>query len=799
MKSYLSLISISARVRKKQCKMIVLCIVLSVFLVTAIFSLVDAVVRMETENAIDKGGYWHINIGGIRTEEAARIAARPDVAVSSWYDVVNFDKDLTMSEAYYIQDAQTALCGIEPSFIGDIMHYFDENAQVTDENVVVLTENAQELLGIRTGDTITLNTPAGDYVFTVSGFRISGNGKYVSSSGGETSALLVKENQVGAFLNMNMFRRICEENGEAGAPRYYIRFGKHTNLRKALAQIKAEYGLDDDDIEYHTILMASNGITNQNYIKNVYPIAGLLFLLILAAGVLMISGSMNSNVAQRMQFFGMLRCIGASKSQIIRFVRLEALNWCKTAVPIGLAFGVLVTWCVNAGLKYLVGGETSNISVFIISPVGIVFGVVIGVVTVFFAAQAPAKRAAKVSPAAAVSGNAQDTNQVRRAVNLHLGKVETVLGIHHAVSARKNLLLLTGSFAISIVLFLCFSVLVTFINCLLPQKASAPDLDIGSADYTNTIEASLLDEIREIDGVKHVFGRRFRNDVSAVIGNTQYTIELMSYDAYQLGLLAKDHDLRKGSNLRKMYEDSHNVLVIWDRGMPLEVGDKMEVLGETLEIVGMLKYSPFSNDGSNDGKITLITTEELFTNLTGITDYAVIDVQMAGRSTNENNEAVAQIRRMSSAYVFRDRREESVAGVYYAFLTFVYGFLAIIALIVLLNIMNSISMSVSARMNQYGAMRAIGMSARQIGKMVAAETFTYVGFGCVTGCAVGLPLSKYMFDFLITAHFFYASWSVPVAQIVVVVLFMLVSSAAAVYAPLRRIREMEIAETINEL
>ena len=47
----------------------------------------------------------------------------------------------------------------------------------------------------------------------------------------------------------------------------------------------------------------------------------------------MISGSMNSNVAQRTKIFGMLRCIGASRQQIIRFVRLEALNWCKTAVP----------------------------------------------------------------------------------------------------------------------------------------------------------------------------------------------------------------------------------------------------------------------------------------------------------------------------------------------------------------------------------------------------------------------------------------------------------------------------------
>ena len=61
--------------------------------------------------------------------------------------------------------------------------------------------------------------------------------------------------------------------------------------------------------------------------------AVVMFLLVLIAGVLMISSSMNSSVAQRTQFFGMMRCIGMSKQQIIRFVRLEALNWCKTAVP----------------------------------------------------------------------------------------------------------------------------------------------------------------------------------------------------------------------------------------------------------------------------------------------------------------------------------------------------------------------------------------------------------------------------------------------------------------------------------
>ena len=566
MKSYLSLIPIAARVRRKQSKMIILCIVLSVFLVTTIFSLVDSVRKMETANAIDKGGYWHIRIDGIGEDEAEEIAMRSEVAVSSWYDVLNLDNNLTIDKAYYIEGAQTVICGIEQAFIGDIMHYFSEGAHVIDENAVILTENAQELLGVNIGDTITLHTPAGDYDFMVSGFRISGNGKYVSSNGGETSALLVKEHQVGAFMNIHTFRRICSENGETSAPQYYIQLQKHTNLKKALAAIKKQYGLPDENVHLHTILMAAGGITDKDYIKNVYPVVGVLFLLIMAAGVFMISGIMNSNVAQRLQFFGMLRCIGASKSQIIRFVRLETLNWCKTAVPIGSMLGIITTWAVNAGLKCFVGGELSDIPVFTVSAAGILCGVVIGVATVFLAAQAPAKRAAKVSPVAAVTGNAGDTKQVRHAVNMRFGKIETALGIHHAVSAKKNLLLLTGSFALSIILFLCFSVLIALVDCMLPQKASSPDLDIASADHTNSVDASLLDEIKGIDGVAHAFGRRVCFDMPATFQKEvqSETIDLMSYDDYQLELLAKDSDLRKGSNLAKMYEDSHSVLVIWD-------------------------------------------------------------------------------------------------------------------------------------------------------------------------------------------------------------------------------------------
>lgn len=96
-------------------------------------------------------------------------------------------------------------------------------------------------------------------------------------------------------------------------------------------------------------------------------VAAVLFLLVLAAGVLMISGSLHSSVAQRTQFFGMMRCIGMSRQQIARFVRLEALNWCKTAIPAGLVLGIAVSWILCAVLRFWVGEEFSSIPLFGIS------------------------------------------------------------------------------------------------------------------------------------------------------------------------------------------------------------------------------------------------------------------------------------------------------------------------------------------------------------------------------------------------------------------------------------------------
>lgn len=795
MRSYLSLIPISAKVHRRQNHMTLLCILFAVFLVTAIFSMADMLIRSETMHAKEVHGNWHIQIHDLTESEAAAIAARDDVVAASWYDVTALDED----SPYQIGGKQAVLCGIEEPFRTDIMRYFPAASSVAKNDEAILTPNAQALLGVAVGDTVTLDTPAGSYAFRVTGFR-SDDSRFASNNGtGETTALLVDDDQIGVFMSITAFHQILSANGETGSPVFYVQFDSHANIGKAIREIGTQYGLTDADIEQNFILMGLAGLSNNTMIKNVYPLVFILFLLILLAGVLMISGSLNSTVAQRTQFFGMMRCIGMSKQQVVRFVRLEALNWCKTAIPLGVLLGTCLAWGLNAVLRYLVGGEFRDIPVFGVSAVGMVSGALLGLLTVWLAAQAPAKRAARVSPMAAVSGN--DSLRPTRPHHLHtrLLPIECSLGVSHAAAARKNLVLLSGSFALSIVLFLCFSVLVELLGCLLPTSQSAPNLSIASEDNTNTVCYALVDEIQAMPGVKHAFGRMYQPDVPAAFSaeTDETTVDLISYDDLQLGWLADDDLLRPGSNLTNVYGDNGSVLAIWDEAVPLDTGDTVSIGGTTLQIAGMLKYSPFSNSGRTDGEVILICSEPTFTRLTGMQDYAIIDVQVGKETTDAQVAAIQSL--AGDDYTFIDRRDEGDRSTFYAFSLFIYGFLVIIALITVLNIVNSISMSVSARTRQYGAMRAVGMDGRQLTRMIAAEAATYALTGCLLGCAAGLPLHRLLYDRLVTAHFPYFTWTMPFAALVVILLFVLGATVLAVHTPAKRMRRISVTETINEL
>ena len=219
----------------------------------------------------------------------------------------------------------------------------------------------------------------------------------------------------------------------------------------------------------------------------------------------------------------------------------------------------------------------------------------------------------------------------------------------------------------------------------------------------------------------------------------------------------------------------------------------MQVNGTELEVVGTVSEGLFEDD------ITLICTEETFERLMGDSDYALLNVQIADNV--DKNKIVSSIRSMMSENYsladYYDTNKDNNAE-FWGIRLAVYVFLAIIILMAALNIINSTSMSVAAKTKQYGAMRAVGMDGRQLTKMITAEVLTYAAFGCVIGCAVGLYLNKTIYEAFITAYFG-EIWHIPVREIAIILLFIFASVVMAVHAPAKRMRNMEITATINDM
>lgn len=546
-------------------------------------------------------------------------------------------------------------------------------------------------------------------------------------------------------------------------------------------------------------LVSKHGIEEVMYIftseafLSLLPIAAVLFVFVLCAGVFMIAGSMNSNVAQRTHLFGMMRCIGMSKRQIIRYVRLEALNWCKSAVPIGVLSGTAASWILCAVLKYCVGGEWADIPQLKFSLAGIVCGAAVGVLTVLIAAGRPARRAAKVTPVSAVSGMAQEQKKLKRIKAAKNIKIEKVLGIRHATESVRTLGLLVGSFALSIILFLSFSVIIDLVNYIMPQSASAADIEIYAEEGT-LIDSETLTVINEADGVEIAFGRRSVFDQEAECDSMEFAnrVDIISFGEFDIKALKKDGILERNCNLDRVIK-GNGALIVSSKAIPK--GTIVNVFGTELDIEGSFKYDPFSSDGNFDGKTTLIVSDETFRNMTGISGYNLLLVRLSQSATDENVYALQSL--IGDKYKWNDNREYDTHGTYVAFLVCVYSFLAVIALVTVLNIVNSISMSVSARIKQYGAMRAVGMSQKQLGRMIKAETLTYAFLGCLIGLVTGLILNKWLYGYLITSHYAYAIWHIPFTEIVVIGIFFVISFAAGIKSPLRRLNSMSITETIK--
>ena len=523
-----------------------------------------------------------------------------------------------------------------------------------------------------------------------------------------------------------------------------------------------------------------------------YLIAAILVFLVLIAGTVMISASFNTNVLERIQFYGLLRCLGASGKQVKYFVVLQGLRQSARGVPVGLLAGQIVTWAACLLLKSISGDRFSEVPLFEFSIIGILTGIVVGFLIVFLASLSPAKKASKVSPVTAISGNSQLT-QNKHAANTKLFHVETGMGIFHALSGKKNLFLMTCSFAISIMLFLAFQVMVVFLDQGMPALAPwAGDVAVMS---DSELKHSVIEKIEAVEGVKRAFGRMEYGGLSVSSGTETGTVTLVSYEENQFRW-AKE-ELNEGS-IDAVSGGTGDILVSYRVGCRWQAGDTMTLhtpLGEKqVRIAGILSSTNASSEAGSLGYI--ICSEQLFTECIGRSGYTAVDIQFS-ESGNDRTVSVIQSLLPPDCTIADKRLSNSESqSSYYTGAVFIYGFLLIIALITVFNIFNSMNASVAARTRQYGVMRSIGMGAGQLYKMIAAEAVTYAVLGCVAGCVMGLPLNKMMFQFLIAGKWG-IGWQFPAVSLLLIVILCFGSAALAIRRPIKKIGELSIVDTIK--
>ena len=172
-----------------------------------------------------------------------------------------------------------------------------------------------------------------------------------------------------------------------------------------------------------------------------------------------------------------------------------------------------------------------------------------------------------MSPMAAVSVSGGNHAAAHSMVGCSFGRVETSLGIHHAMASKKNWFLMTSSFALSIILVLCFSVLLEFAGLLLPSLCPwQPDILLNGYGNAQVLPRSMAEQLRSIPGVRDVWGATGLMDIPASSKHAEIDrVTLCSYDDLMMesskSIIVDGTMARQGANCNE-------VMTIYNRNNP---------------------------------------------------------------------------------------------------------------------------------------------------------------------------------------------------------------------------------------
>jgi putative ABC transport system permease protein len=236
-----------------------------------------------------------------------------------------------------------------------------------------------------------------------------------------------------------------------------------------------------------------------------------------------------------------------------------------------------------------------------------------------------------------------------------------------------------------------------------------------------------------------------------------------------------------------------------------KVGDKIKVRSvddkqsyKTVTVVGIADQGPLSGEYTESAIIQMITTPKVIENITS--DNAYDRILLQANPETDNGAIVGYFKSLvqqDAGYGYRDRVEEMKQARNDAMTLniFLYGFIGVIAAIAFLNILNTVSTNLILRTKEFAVLKAIGMTQKEIRKMVLLEGVFYGVFAAVYGSLLGTALS-YGVSYLMR-NAVQIEWVMPWSSILTSSLGAIAATLLASYWPLRRLERIQITDGLR--
>ena len=567
-------------------------------------------------------------------------------------------------------------------------------------------------------------------------------------------------------------------------------------------ELAGKVGLPTDTVVFNNELLRYYGVVKDDNVYEFFITMGtILVLIIVVASVLLIYNSFAISVSERSRQLGILASVGATRAQRAASVYWEALLIAAAGIPLGLAAGIggiAVTMVFLRPLLLSFINLHDTVTLTLAVPWWSVAGAVFfALVTILLSAWIPARRASRVTPMEAIRQTAEVKLTRRRVrtskLTRYLFGLEAEIALKNLKRNRRKYRTTIASLAVSLVLFLTVSQYMSTLTTTMSAMNDGYNYTLAvnfpqNVANLNSVEAE-LSELPGITGTTYTREIYYNAPLPAASvtepvkglqepdedGNYPLALQLValddaSFDAYaaQAGVNPADcrdtaHPAGIFLNHAQQYLEDSNGGYKKSAGpiVTMAAGDTLSLINgdgasASVTLAALTDARPMGTFNQIYTQTCVYVTQPVFEALAGkLTAGNLLDtVQTNGYFTVEGDDMAVQqavestllkngMNNYSLYNIESAARSERNLNLFLGIL--VYGFLVLIGLICVANILNTVSTNIALRRKEFAMLRSVGMTPGGFNKMVRYESVFYGLKSLLYGLPVSLVLAYLLY------------------------------------------------------